>query len=884
MDKRGRKPPKLAEKFLKWFCSETVIETLQGDLHELYQRRVERLGKRKADFYYIIDIIDVCRPFAWKKRTSSRVNYQGMLRNNLKLAWRHLLKEQMYSLINLIGFAVGVAACLLIGLFIEDELSYDKHIPNADRIYRILDIDRDDGEAGISFPAPFARALKKDYPEVELVGRFVESELFGAGSKQVRTAGTQQNFFEEGFVYADQGLLNIFQIPMIYGNPKSALGEPQTLVISKRKAEKYFPGEDPVGKTLILNDDDEQPFKIGGVMADFPSTSHFRYDFLISLAGKEFWPGEQDFWRASNYRTYVMLRPDTDLQNLETKLVDIIHNYYLPSWLEAGAAGALEQAKSFYFELQPVTDIHLKSGSVIDDIPRGDIRIVRLFAAIAILILLIAGVNFVNLSTARSANRAREVGLRKVVGSFRGQLIHQFLTESVFFNLISFALGLFIARALLPYFNGLANKSLVIPWQEWWFFPALSVMTIVIGILSGLYPALYLSGFQPIKVLKGDLARGSKAPITRNILVIFQFTVSVTLIIGAFGISRQMDFILNKKLGFEKEQVLLLQETGTLQEKTLAFKEELLKLPQVKHVSVSDYLPIYGTKRNGNGFWREGKVTEDKPIYGQIWRVDQDYLQTMGIKLSEGRDFSIDMPTDSQALIINRTMADRFGFPEPMGQRITNSGDVWTIIGIVEDFHFRSLKDEIGPLCLVIGRAVPTMVSVKVNTSEMSEAVKDVTKVWDDFSPDQSIKYAFLDESYAALYADVHREEGIFKSFAFFAIFIACMGLFALSTYMAEQRNKEIGIRKILGASIDGIFWLLSRDFLRLVLISLLIALPLGWYLMQKWLQDFSYRTDITWDVFLFAGLIALLIAILTISFQALRAATGNPVEVLRRE
>ncbi len=875
-------PPRWAVKFLKWYCRPELLEEIEGDLYELFEIRNRRKSAEVARRRFAWDVLR-----SFRLSTIRNINVSPMLlfKSNLKIAFRHLLKQKMYSAIKIGGFALGVAACLLIALFIQDELRYDRHIPEGDRIYRVLGTFEDDGETlkGVHFPAPFAKALKEDYPEVEKVGRFLASELFGAGSKELRRTDRAQNNYEEGFVFADQELLDIFQIEMAYGERENALAEPNTIVFSKSKAEKYFPGEDPIGKTLILDNDEENPFKIGGVMKDLPKTSHFQYDFLITLTGLEFWPGEQNFWRANNYHTYALLNPKVDPEKLETKMRGIIEDYVIPSNLEAGMADAVESSKNTRFILQPLIDIHLKSRGVHDRLSHGDIRFVWLFGAIALFILLIACVNFINLSTAKSANRAKEVGLRKVVGSFRKQIIGQFLTESVLFSFLSFGLGLILAQLLLPFFNRLADKSIIFPWQEWQYIPLLILAAIIVGVLAGLYPSFYLSSFRPINVLKGNLSKGSKSSRMRSALVIFQFTTSIVLIIGAIIIYRQMSFILNKKLGFEKEQVVLLQGAASLDDQVTTFKKELLQMSQVKNVTVSDYLPIQGTKRNGNGFWREGKVTEDRPIYGQIWRVDHDYIKTMSMEIVEGRDFSIDMASDSQAVIINKTLANKFGFENPIGQRITNSSSIWPIIGVVEDFHFESMKEDIEGLCLVIGNS-PSTLSVKVNTTDMPHLIQRLTKVWDDFSPNQPIRYAFLDERFEVMYSDVQRMGRIFSSFAILAIIVACLGLFALSAFMAEQRSKEISIRKVLGASVNNIVGLLTHSFLRLVLISLLIAVPLGWFLMKKWLQDFAYRTTISWDVFVFAGLLALLIALLTISFQAIRAATGNPAKTLRSE
>jgi putative ABC transport system permease protein len=808
-----------------------------------------------------------------------------MLKNYFVIAWRNLSRQKIYSSIKIGGFALGIAACLLIALFISDELSYDRYIPNGNRIYRVVRDWNENGEhfIGTMLSAPFAKALKEEFPEVEQAGRLNQFEFFGAGSNELRQADKTMNTYEEGFSYADQGFLDMLQIPMVYGNRAHVLDEPGTIVISKRKADKYFPNENPIGKTLIINNNVSKPYRITGVM-DFPSHSHFQSDFLLTLEGG-FYPGEQTNWRSESYYTYVMLRPGTDVAQLETKFSFITKKYMIPSRQQDGMVDAEKLAEKIRYHLQPLSDIYLKSAGIGDRLTHGDIRFIWLFGIIAGFILVIASINFINLSIAKSANRAKEVGLRKTVGSNKANLIGQFLTESVLYGVLSFVLGIFLAEVLLPYFNMLSAKSLAIPWAAWWWLlPLLAISSVVIGILAGLYPSFYLSSFQPISVLKGSLSRGSKRSTLRSALVIFQFTTSIVLIIGTLIIYRQFGYILNKKLGFDKEQVLLLHGANTLGDQVTSFKNELQKLPEVKSASISDYLPISGTKRDGMPFWNEGKLKIDPPVYGQLWEVDHDYINTMGMNLVKGRNFSADMPTDySNAIIINQTLAKEFGFADPIGKRIQHPWHAFEVIGIVEDFNFESLKQEIGGLCLVLGNS-PNIVSVKVNTSDMSRTIHSITGVWDRFSPNQPIRYTFLDESFARMYADVQRMGYVFSTFALLAIIIACLGLFALSSFMIVQRTKEIGIRKVLGASISNVVFILSKDFLILVVLSNAIAWPVAYYFMNKWLQDFAYRINMSLSMFVLSGGIALLIALATVSYQAIKAATSNPVEALRYE
>ncbi len=878
-------PPPLAQRFLRWFLREDLAEEVQGDLEEKYYATLENYSAFQAKLNYWYQVCHYLRPFAIRKSKSGYTNYNAMFGSYWKIGWRTLSKQKMYSAIKIGGLSLGIAACLLMALFIKHELSYDQHYPDADRIYRIIGAYNIKGEISKNtyFPAVMASILKSDFPEVEDAGHFIGNEFLGREKQVVRRADKAENIYEEGFVYTDQGLLDILQPHFVKGDPSQVLNEPNSLAISKSKADKYFPNEDPLGKTLILNDDEMQPYIIRGVFEDFPATSHFQYDFLLTLTGTESFTGDHTTWRRNIFHTYIKVQPGTDATLLASKLTEeIVKTYMLSSWREIGIAEAETLAKGVSLALQPIHDIHLRSEGIYDGLNHGDIRFVWLFGAIAGFILIIACINFINLSTAKSANRAKEVGIRKVVGSFRGDLIKQFLTESVLFSFLSFILALLLAWLCLPYFNELSVKSLIFPWKEWWFLPLMVAVALMVGFVAGLYPSFYLSRFQPIQVLKGELSRGSKSSRLRSMLVIFQFTTSTILIIGTFIIYQQLDFILSKEVGFDKEQVLMIQGTNTMGEQLPAFKQELLKLTEVENVSVSDYLPIAGAKRNGHSLWKNGRKEIDSPVDGQIWFVDHDYIKTMGMEIIEGRDFNMEIAGDSQAVIINRTMAKVLGLDNPIGQEIYG-WQAWQVIGVVEDFHFESLTENIAPLCLVIGNS-PTVVSAKVNTGNMSEVIAAVTSVWDRFSPKEAFRYTFLDESFARMYANVQRMGHIFTSFAMLAIIIASLGLFALSSFMVEQRSKEISIRLILGAPLNSIFRLLTQNFLMLVLTALILAIPIAWYLMQQWLEGYAYRIQIRWDVFLLSGLIALVIALLTISYQSLRAALGNPVEELKSE
>ncbi|HEY4327900.1 MAG TPA: ABC transporter permease [Mucilaginibacter sp.] len=815
-------------------------------------------------------------------------NELPMIKNYLKIALRQLRKQKMYSAIKIGGFALSIAACILIGLYIKDELSYDKSYPDTNRIYRLVEYYTHDGitEKGDSYPAPISKALKADFPEIEKSARLMPNSLFvNAGSNELRRADQVENAHEEGFTYADPELLDILKTPMVYGDRLKALTEPNTLVMSRRKADKYFPNQNPVGKVMYLNNDKSKPYTIGGVMENPPKTSHLQYDFLLTLVGIEFYKGEQTNWNASNYPDYVLLRPGTNPEMLEKKITtDIDKNYLLPALMSISYKDAAKELLKLSYKLQPISDIHLKSYDIYDETQHGDIRFIWLFGAIAGFILTIACINFINLSTAKSANRAKEVGLRKVVGSTRYSLVNQFLAESSLYSVLSFVIGVLLAWVLLPYFNTLASKSLSMPWSTLWFIPIIFVAAFIVGIIAGIYPAFYLSSFKPASVLKGSISTGSKNSLLRNGLVVFQFTTSIILIISTFVIYKQMKFILNKDVGFSKDQVVMLQGTNTLGDngvKTL--KEQLQKLSSVKSVSIGDYLPIEGTKRNGNTMYNEGKSKVEKGVDTQFWIVDNDYLKTFGMKLLEGSDFSADVNKDQQGVIINQTMVKQLNLKNPIGKIITHGSDVLRVIGVVKDFNYQSLKTPIGAVCMLKGIS-PSIVSIKIAGGNMAGTIAEISSIWKNLSPSQPIRYTFLDESFAKMYADVQRMGHIFTSFAVLAIIIACLGLFALASFMAEQRSKEIGIRKVLGASVQSITRLLSLDFVKLVFIAIVIASPIAWWAMTKWLEDFTYKTPLAWWIFALAGVVAIAIALLTVSFQSIKAAIANPIKALKTE
>ena len=876
-------PPKWLTWLLRKICSERVLETIEGDLWELYGMRRKKMSRFRSNLIFLYEVLDMIRPFALKRNWSNSI-YTAMFRNYFKVAWRNLFKHKMYSSIKIGGFAIGMAACLLILLFIRDELSYDKRYERTDSIYRLVNVFTESGETEkwTAFPPQVGQVLRENFPEIEMAGRLIPHDWFDAGNNQFRRQDRIQNTYEEGFAYADQDLIEILEIPMVYGQRTEALAQPNSILISKSKADKYFPDEDPVGQMIVLNDNTGNPYMIGGVMEDFPTNSHLQFDFLITLTEEEFWPGEQTNWCCWNYSPYVRLKPGADPEALEEKLL-LIRNDYMLAYSRAQGEADADELLNLVFDLQPIADIHLKSKDIYTRFIQGDIMIVRVFGAIAGLILLLSCINFINLSTAKSANRAKEVGLRKAVGSHRSDLIRQFLMESFVFSFVSMATGMILAYLSLPFFNKLSGKSLSIPWEFWWFGPLLILATLLISVLAGLYPAFYLSRFKPVQVLKGSLSKGAKSSKLRALMVIFQFSASVILIIGAILVDRQMKFILHKDMGFDKEQVLMIQGANTLGERIPTFKAELSKISGVFSASASSYLPIKGTKRDNNSWYKEGRDKLDASVPAQIWTVDNDYLTTLGIELLEGRMFDTNRASDSASIVINQNMAKKLGLSEPIGARIQNFQRVWTVVGVIDDFLFENIREEIGSMALVPG-TFGSIISVKLASDDMPALINEVTRVWDEFMPNQPIRVAFLNESYALMYSDVKQTADVLTTFSVLAIIVACLGLFGLSAFMVEQRSKEISIRKVLGASMNRILVLLTRNFLILIMISLAIAIPIGRYLMVEWLTEFEYQVPLGWDVFTIAGVIVLFIALITISFESVKAVFVNPVKGLRSE
>jgi putative ABC transport system permease protein len=805
-----------------------------------------------------------------------------MFKNYFKIAFRNLWRNKGFSAINIFGLAIGLAVFLLIALFVVDELSYDKYNLNADRIYRV---NSDFKVNGSTFndrlsPAPMAETLMKDYPQIEQATRLKDN-----GKTLVRNGN--KIIFEPNSMFADANLFNVFTVQMIAGDKRTALMQPHSLVISEYIAKKYFNSIDVIGKTLRLDNTDD--YKITGVIKNMPPQSHLHFNLLKAMSG--YADSRNTNWINVNYLTYLLVHKGTTQRDLDNYLSATTKKYAEPllqSFIHTSIADLESKGDHFRFVTIPLTKIHLYSTLTQEQEPSGNIQYVYIFIIIAVFILLVACINFMNLSTARSAGRSKEVGVRKVLGSSRGTLIYQFLIESILTSFIALVIALFIASLMLPYFNHLSDKEISLNLvSNTWLLPFSIIGTLVIGITAGAYPAFFLSAFQPIQVLKGKLASGFKGSWLRNSLVIFQFSTVITLIVGTLVIYSQLNYIRNKKLGYNREQVLVLQNTYSLSQHANSFKQDVLKLAGVKSGTMTPYLP---TSKNTNTevYGKNAAMSPGQSTALETWYIDEDYIPTLGMEMAAGRSFTKGILTDSSAVIINETAARMLGYNKnPLDEKIFRGGGVsMNIIGVVKDFNSGSLRNKIEPLILRLSEQRGGM-AFRIDTKNVPGLISQIQTLYhtaDANMAGQPFIYSFLDDDFNHLYKSEQNTGKIFMSFAFFAILIACLGLFGLITYAAEQRTKEIGIRKVLGASVTSIVTMLTNDFLKLVGIATVISFPITWWAMTKWLQDFAYRTSIGWWVFAVAGLLAILITIITVSFRAIKAALTNPVTSLRSE
>jgi len=810
-----------------------------------------------------------------------------MFKNHIKIAWRSLKKQPFFTFLNTFSLAIGMAGGILIALFIYDELSFDKMFADADRIYRI-DMDIKFGGAEMESAqaaAPMAEALQRDFSQVETTVRFRDQ-----GSMLVRKTKTNTNSKELHTTFVDSTFFTMFGIKLHTGNTKTALTQPNTLVLTKTAAEKHFGTKRAIGQNLILNNKDT--YTVTGVIDDLPRKSFLRdYSIFMAMAGHV--ASKEDNWGGNNFYTFIKLIPSANVVDIQKPLQGMLEKYMLPwaqKYFPGMTAESFEASGNYirYFTI-PLTDIHLYSARDFELSTNGSIQNVYILSFIGLFLVLLACVNFMNLSTAHSLKRAKEVGVRKTLGSNKRELIQQFLIESGLISLISLLLAVIIAIAVLPFFNELSDRSITMPLTNPFFWLILFIVAILLGLFSGSYPAFFMSRFMPVKTLKGGGQTSVGGGNIRNTLVVFQFAISVFLIVSTLVVFQQLKYIQSKDLGFTKGQVLLINDTFAVGKQIDAFKEEVERLGQVKSTSLSNYLPVPSSRSNSS-FFKEGVMEQENAIQMGTWNVDENYISTLNMKLIAGRNFDKQYLTDSTAVIINEATLKVLGVKaeEALGIRISEDIELekpvfYTVIGVVNNFHFESLRENIGALGLFLDKSTGTL-AIKLKAGDFKNTVSSIESIWNKLAPGQPFSYQFMDDAFNSTYASEQRLGQIFMVFTILSILIACLGLFGLAAFNAQKRTKEIGIRKVLGASIGQITYRLTTDFLKMVCIAILISLPIGWYAMNKWLEDFSYRIEISWWILALAAFLAITVAIVTVSYQSIKAAIVNPVKSLRTD
>lgn len=808
-----------------------------------------------------------------------------MFKNYVIILYRNLLRQKMYTAINILGLSIGLTCCILIGLYVVNELSYDKYHKNHDRIYRVTMY----GKFGTSelngpvSPAPMARALLREIPEVEKVFRIVNY-----GNQAI--VYDNRLYYQDKFCYADSSILTEFSYTFVYGNPAKALNRPFTVILTKDMAQKYFGNANPLGKSIFLKYLN-QNYDITGVVDNLPGNTHFQFEFLASMNSLA--DSKNEFWLSNNYFTYILVKPGTDINRLSTKINDLALKYCGPDvlkYLNASVADFFKAGNKMQYSLEKLDDIHLYSTSPIslDEEGNGDITYVYIFIMVALFILIIGCVNFVNLATARSASRSKEVGLRKVFGSAKIQLVSQFLSESTILCLISIVLSISLVELLLPKFNDLLQLHLRLSIiNPVYLIGSLLLLTILVSFMAGFYPALYLSAFKPVEVLKGKLKSGSSGSWLRNILVVFQFTIGIFILVSTFLISRQLYFIQHKKLGYDKENLIVIERTHPIRNSIKVFMDELRSNPIIAGVSLSNDVP--GRVKNNNGLMVEGLPTTDTKMFTEF-SADYEYDKTMGIEMVQGRYFSTDYATDSLAVVINETGAKILGISDPVGKRLIipvspEQKYLFTVVGIMKDFNFESLHRPIHPILIMSNQSYyDGYITVRTQKGKTKEVLDLLNATWRKYTTEAPLSYFFFDQEFGKLYKKEFQTRKIMSVFTILAFITACLGLLGLIAFTSERRTKEIGVRKAIGASTFNLIALLSMESVKLVLISAVIASVCGYFAIRLWLQNFAYKMNIDWTIFLLTTFLALLIALGTVVFVTIRAASKNPTEALRFE
>jgi predicted permease len=863
---RAAQPPRWADKLLEWFVAPHLLEFVQGDLHEAFHKQMAVKGPSHARRAYVWAVLHCLTPFFYKRKAISRYpkpSLTDMLQSYFTTARRNLAKNKMYTGINVFGLALGMACALLIGLWVKDELSYNRYIPHAKNVFfvRINSTNRNTGEIGTGevTPGPLQDVLSKDIPEVAAatkINPWMEL-LVKVGEKSAK---------EKGY-YATEDFFGVFEFPALKGNPRIALAQTNQIVITQKTAEKYFPNTEALGKTLQLNN--EKFYVVGAVLKDLPSNSTLKFGWVVNWKEQE--QPWQKTWGNSSFLTYVRLQEKTSAMQAEQSMKSIYKRY-------------TDKENTSVPVLQPITDVYLYGDYKMGKPVGGRIEYVRVFSVVAAFLLLIACINFMNLATARSATRAKEVGVRKVVGAHRTSLIGQFLSESVLTSALAVVLALAAVWLALPTFNQLFGKQLTLDLTSPVLWAGILALTLLTGLLAGSYPALFLSALKPIRILKGKLQFGNGPALFRRILVTFQFSLSVFLIVGMLTVSKQMQYLRTKNLGLDRNNVIYLPLEGnvTKPEKMEAFRQEIMRQPAVASASVTAMLPVNIQATSGDLSWPGKDPNLETTVTAMT--VGADFIKTMNIKLVDGRDFRAGSAADSSSYLINEATARLMGEKNPVGKEIKFWKGTGRVIGLMKDFHMSSLHQAITPLVLTYIPENSGYLLIKTHAGKTEQALAELKNVAREFNPDYPFNYHFLDDEYENLYRSEQQVNTLVNYFGVLAILISCLGLFGLAAFTAEQRTKEIGVRKVLGASSASIVGLLSSDFLKLILIALVLASPLAWWALSSWLGTFAYRTGLSWWIFAVSGVVTTFIALVTVSSQAIKAAWLNPVSSLRTE
>jgi putative ABC transport system permease protein len=809
-----------------------------------------------------------------------------MFSNFLKTALRTIFRHKSYVIINMLGLAVGFACSLMIFLFVVHELSFDKFNDNYDRIYRLYLVGKF-GETefkGAFTAAPTARTFLEEFPEVEAAVRMQRWD-------EALVRIDDRYFIESNIALADSSFFRVFTLPLLMGNPDKALTLPSSVVLSEKQSHKYFGNSSAIGRHLRIGNDTTL-YTVTGVMQDVPENSHFNFDILISFLSNP--RANDDFWLSNSFSTYILLQNGIAPETVNNKIPGIIEKYVGPQVekvLGLNLQAFVETGNQYGIFLQPLSEVHLNPEINADFKPANDGKYIYIFSVVAIIILIVAGINYMNLSTARSTKRAREVGMRKVVGSTRGMLVRQFMVESMLLSFLSLAIAILFVELMLPVLNNLLQLKLRVGYFEnWYVIPGLVMLALLIGLFSGSYPAWFLASLRPVKVLYGKLKIGLSNTRVRSLLVVVQFSVSIWLILCSLIIYKQIQYMLNKDLGFDKEQLLVIRRAEALQKKIRPFMDEIGKMPGVLSATNSTAVPGYPNSHNG--FQIDGRPAEQIFSMWVSW-VDYDFIKTYNISLTEGREFNRDFPSDSTTLIINQEAIRRFGLTEPFNTSFLlpgyNQGErtVFTVLGVARDFHFQSLQLDIQPHVFILKPDSwdwAGYLTIRVDKDRIDQTVERIGKIWTSYTEDQPLQYFFLDNEFEKFYREEKRTAKIAVGFSILAVLIACLGLFGLTSFATEQRAKEISLRKVLGSSISGIVMLFTKETSFLIAISTLPAWIISYYVMDKWLQQFHYRISLSpWD-FLISFAVVLMIALTTVWYRTYRAAVINPADVLKYE